>query len=92
MRLNKIRRSQLVAPFGPGALHILEGGVSVVTGGLDGWFKDRSGNSADPSELAKGVLVVREPRLETPLDVSHFRLAPGPENRAGEDDPELRRI
>lgn len=89
MRLNKIRRSQLVAPFGPGALHILEGGVSVVTGGLDGWFKDRSGNSADPSELAKGVLVVREPRLEAPLDVSHFRLAPGPENRAGEDDPEL---
>lgn len=89
MRLNKIRRSQLVAPFGPGALHILEGGVSVVTGGLDGWFRDRSGNPADPSELAKGVLVVREPRLEAPLGVSHFRLAPGPENRAGEDDPEL---
>jgi hypothetical protein len=89
MRLNPIRRSQLVAPFGPGALHVLEGGVAVVTGCLDHWFKDWNGNSADPLEIAKGPLLVREPRLEGPLGVSHFRMAPGPENRGDVDDPEL---
>jgi hypothetical protein len=89
MRLNPIRRSQLVAPFGPGAIHVLEGGVAVVTGGLDDWFKDRNGNSVDPQEISKGPLVVREPRLEIPLRVSHFRVAPGPENRGDSNDPEL---
>jgi len=89
MRLNPIRRSQLVAPFGPGALHVLEGGVAVVTGGLDEWFKDRNGNSVDSQEISKGPLVVREPRLEIPLGVSHFRVAPGPENRGDTNDPEL---
>jgi len=89
MRLNPIRRSQLVAPFGPGALHVLEGGVAVVTGGLDEWFKDRNGNAVDSQEISKGPLVVREPRLEIPLGVSHFRVAPGPENRGDTNDPEL---
>jgi len=89
MRLNPIRRSQLVAPFGPGALHVLEGGVAVVTGGLDDWFKDRRGNPADAQEILKGPLLVNEPRLEGPLRVSHFRLAPGPENRSDSGDPEL---
>jgi hypothetical protein len=54
MRLNPIRRTQLISPFGPGALHVLEGGVAVVTGGLDEWFKDRNGNPADSQEIAKG--------------------------------------
>lgn len=89
MRLNPIRRSQLVAPFGPGALHVLEGGVAVVTGGLDHWFKDWNGNPADPLELANGPLQFSEPRLEAPLGVSHFRMAPGPENRGDVADPEL---
>jgi hypothetical protein len=89
MRLNPIRRTQLVTPFGPGALHVLEGGVAVVTGGLDEWFKDRNGNAVDSQEISKGPLVVREPRLEIPLGVSHFRVAPGPENRGDTDDPEL---
>lgn len=89
MRLNPIRRSQLVAPFGPGALHVLEGGVAVITGGLDDWFKDRSGNTAHHDELNKGGLIIREARLEEPLGVSHFRVAPGPENRSNNDEPEL---
>ena len=89
MRLNPIRRTQLISPFGPGALHVLEGGVAVITGGLDEWFKDRNGNPADSQEIAKGPLVIREPRLEVPLGVSHFRIAPGPENRGDSDDPEL---
>ena len=31
----KVRRSQLVAPFGPGAMHVLSDGTSVITAGLD---------------------------------------------------------
>ena len=89
MSLTPIRRSQLVAPFGPGALPVWEGGVAVVTGGLDDWFKDRSGSPADHSEITRGPLLIREPRLEGPLGVSHFRLAPGPENRNNADEPEL---
>lgn len=89
MRLNSIRRAQLVAPFGPGALHVLEGGIAVVTGGLDDWFKDRSGNAADVADILNGPLFIREPRLEGPLEVSHFRLAPGPENRGDNEAPEL---
>lgn len=90
MRLNPIRRSQLVSPFGPGALHILEGGISVLTGGLDDWFKDEAGNFVDSDEINKGGLLVREPRLEEQLDVSHFRVAPGPENRDSIDEPLLK--
>lgn len=87
MRLNPLRRSQLVTPFGPGAIHVLEGGVAVVTGSLDEWFRDRKGNPADEEDLKKLPLWLREPRLEVSLGVSHFRMAPGPEDR--EDAKEL---
>lgn len=89
MALNPLRRSQLIAPFGPGSLHILEGGIAVVTGGLDDWFKDKNGNPSSDSFILDGPLYIREPRLEKQLGVSHFRLAPGPENRTDSDQPEL---
>lgn len=89
MRLNPIRRSQLISPFGPGAMHVLQGGVAVVTGGLDDWFQDRNGNATSQEVIVASPLYVREPRLELQLGVSHFRLAPGPENRADSEAPEL---
>jgi hypothetical protein len=89
MRLNPIRRSQLISPFGPGAMHVLQGGVAVVTGGLDNWFQDRNGNATSQEAIVASPLYVREPRLEAQLGVSHFRLAPGPENRADSEAPEL---
>lgn len=89
MRLNPIRRSQLISPFGPGAMHVLQGGVAVVTGGLDNWFQDRNGNATPQEVIVASPLYVREPRLEAQLGVSHFRLAPGPENRADSEAPEL---
>jgi hypothetical protein len=89
MRLNPLRRSQLVTPFGPGAIHVLEGGVAVVTGALDEWFRDRKGNHADEEDLKKLPLWLREPRLEASLGVSHFRMAPGPEDREDANELEL---
>lgn len=65
-----IRRSQLIAPFGTGALIIARNGVSLISGGLDHWF--------EREDLSGGVDVeefkVREWRLERLLRVDHFRL------------------
>ena len=86
---NSLRRSQLVTPFGPGAINILKGGVSVITGGLDKWFQDQHGNDYGTEKLIKRNLVVKEPRLEGLLDVSHFRLPPSDANRLNTDEPSI---
>lgn len=76
--MNTLRRSQLIAPFGVGAIHVLKGGRAVVTAGLDFWFADRT--SGEPASAEQLVAVrVDEPRLKRFLDVSHFRMPPGPE-------------
>lgn len=67
-----MRRSQLVSPFGVGAMSVLVDGTSVITKGLDDWFKVKSaGELVDPTEF-----VVHDWRLEKRLAVSHFRLPP----------------
>ncbi|MFB8051657.1 DrmB family protein [Streptomyces rubiginosohelvolus] len=43
----KVRRSQLVAPFGPGAMHVLSDGTSVITAGLDHWFRHGIGRNQE---------------------------------------------
>jgi hypothetical protein len=73
---HSVRRNQLIAPFGVGAIHILRGGKAVVTAGLDYWFKDPT--NADPEQIS-AVQITDEPRLQARLGVTHFRLPPGPE-------------
>ena len=65
-----IRRSQLIAPFGTGALVVSRSGTSLISGGLDHWYEreDRSGG-VDIEEFK-----VHEWRLEGLLEVDHFRL------------------
>ena len=65
-----IRRSQLIAPFGTGALIVARNGASLISGGLDHWYEreDESGG-VDIEEFK-----VREWRLERLLSVGHFRL------------------
>lgn len=67
-----LRRNQLIAPFGVGALHVLKGSRVVVTAGLDFWFR-----GANLEQIA--IVKINEPRLEERLHVSHFRLPPGEE-------------
>ena len=74
MFLNTIRRAQLITPFGPGALHTLKNGTSVITGGLDHWFKNNAGGYASDDQLKE--YTIREWRLERSLNVSHFRAGP----------------
>lgn len=65
-----IRRSQLIAPFGVGALVVVPGGTSLVVAGLDYWYKSIR-EDVDPQEYR-----FSEWRLQALLDVDHFRLPP----------------
>jgi hypothetical protein len=40
-----IRRAQLIAPFGVGAMMVVQDGISLITTGLDHWFKREDGSS-----------------------------------------------
>jgi hypothetical protein len=80
-----VRRSQLIAPFGAGAMLVVKGGTSLISCGLDHWYKRESGDNQkiDPEEF-----VLEEWRLQRLLKVSHFRLPPDfRENRLGENVP-----
>ncbi len=72
MNLNPIRRSQLIAPTGPGALYVLKGGVSVIACGLDYWYqRETSQHGLNSKEFE-----VREYRLEKMLKVKTFKQPP----------------
>lgn len=67
-----IRRAQLIAPFGVGAMVVVPGGTSLVIGGLDYWYISHDQKSSvDPTEFE-----FEEWRLQALLGVSHFRLPP----------------
>lgn len=85
MKFSPIRRAQLIAPFGVGAMFTAPDGTGMITCGLDGWF-DSSNASLDEDEF-----IVKEWRLETQLRVNHFRLPPDHRRRTrqGEQTPNL---
>ena len=69
-----LRRAQLVTPTGVGAITVDKDGTSLVTAGLDYWFRRQGGN--DPMEAELNEFRIREWRLEQQLGVSHFRMPP----------------
>ncbi|MBN1922095.1 MAG: DUF1998 domain-containing protein [Anaerolineae bacterium] len=72
MRRNPIRRSQLIAPFGVGSMIVVQGGVGLLTAGLDHWYEREVGKGdVDVQEYC-----VHEWRLAKLLGVDHFRLPP----------------
>lgn len=79
MTSGKIRRAQLVSPFGIGAMSVLVDGTSVITAGLDHWFP------TDNTDLALEDFVVHDWRLEARLNVKEFRLPPNWRAGAGDD-------
>ncbi|HAJ58089.1 MAG TPA: hypothetical protein DCP31_01470 [Cyanobacteria bacterium UBA8543] len=67
-----IRRAQLIAPYGVGAMIVVRDGTSLITAGLDHWYQREDGrNDVDQSEFR-----VEEWRLAQQLRVDHFRLPP----------------
>lgn len=82
---NPIRRGQLIAPFGVGAMVVGKGGVAMVTGALDYWY--RRSDERSPSEDSLREFRVDEWRLQKRLGVDHFRLPPDwRERQAGGDE------
>jgi hypothetical protein len=65
-----IRRTQLISPFGIGAMVDFPRDESLMPAGLDAWPYAKQECPADSGWL------VREERLEARLGVSHFRLPP----------------
>lgn len=70
-----IRRAQLIAPFGVGAMIVVRDGTSLISGGLDHWYKYEDGDD-DPSKLDLDEFKIEEWRLQRQLKVDHFRLPP----------------
>ncbi|WP_126580115.1 DUF1998 domain-containing protein [Tengunoibacter tsumagoiensis] len=73
MAKNPIRRAQLIAPFGVGAMMVVKDGTSLISGGIDHWYKSEKGfdKNVDETEFR-----VEEWRLQRLLNVNHFRLPP----------------
>lgn len=82
MSSGSIRRAQLVAPFGVGAMSILVNGTSVITAGLDYWYTVN-----DSALLEFNEYRVQDWRLEQRLRVREFRLPPDYRIRRQGDDP-----
>lgn len=67
-----IRRAQLIAPFGVGAMVVVRDGTSLITAGLDHWYEREDGQeNVEQSEFR-----VEEWRLAQQLGVDHFRQPP----------------
>lgn len=73
MSNSPIRRSQLIAPFGVGALFVTKEGVSLIGAGLDHWFPS-GGAASDNFDATE--FQIEEWRLQRELDVDYFCLPP----------------
>ena len=73
MTRGTVRRAQLVAPFGVGAITVVPDGTALLTAGLDYWYRASDGSSA---AVDMDEYIVEEWRLQEVLRVNHFRLPP----------------
>lgn len=86
-----VRRAQLIAPFGVGAVTVVPNGTSLIAGGLDHWFeREETGDDSQTVDLDEFRL--EEWRLQAELRVSHLRLPPDwrTKKRYGGDVPNLK--
>lgn len=73
MTKGPIRRGQLIAPFGVGAMVVVRNGLSLISTGLDHWFEHEEGKDF---KIDENEYKVEEWRLQARLGVDHFRLPP----------------
>ena len=64
---DEIRQGTIIQTTGPGAMTILQKGVSVMVPGLDAWYLDASGNQDIPEES-----ILLDANLANALGVEHF--------------------
>jgi hypothetical protein len=82
MKHSPMRRAQLIAPFGVGAMFTAPDGTGMITAGLDGWF-DPTDPDVDIEEFR-----VTEWRLEHNLKVAELRLPPDHRRRTRGQEPQ----
>lgn len=70
-----VRRGQLIAPFGVGAMTVVPNGTSLIAAGLDHWY-EREDTGDDSQSVDLDEYRLEEWRLQAELRVSHFRLPP----------------
>ncbi|MFC1770053.1 DrmB family protein [Nitrospirota bacterium] len=70
-----IRRAQLIAPFGVGAMMVVKDGTSVIATGLDHWYENEILGATGPS-IDLSEFIIEEWRLSKLLRVDHFRSPP----------------
>jgi Domain of unknown function (DUF1998) len=70
-----VRRAQLIAPFGVGAMTVVPNGTSLVAAGLDHWY-EREDTGDDSQTVDLDEFSLEEWRLQAELRVSHLRLPP----------------
>ena len=81
-----VRRGQLIAPFGVGAMLVTRDGTGLITAGLDHWYKRES--DVPNEETQTEEFKFQEWRLQELLKVDHFRLPPDyRRRRRGQDIP-----
>ena len=80
-----IRRAQLIAPFGVGAMLVVKDGTSLICGGLDYWYKHEDDNS-ESNKIILEEFKVEEWRLQGRLRVDHFRLPPDYRTKRYDED------
>lgn len=70
-----VRRAQLIAPFGVGALTVVPNGTSLIAAGLDHWY-EREDTGDDSQTVDLDEFRLEEWRLQAEFRVNHFRLPP----------------
>ena len=77
-----LRQSQIIAPFGPGSMHMDRFGVSLICCGLDHWFGE------SPQHDIEEFKIDDEWRIQRDLHVNHLRRPPDyRRSQAGMDVP-----
>jgi len=81
-----VRRGQLIAPFGVGAMLVTRDGTGLITAGLDHWYKRESDDPTKETQIEE--FKFQEWRLQELLKVDHFRVPPDyRRRRRGQDIP-----
>ncbi|MFH0985183.1 MAG: DUF1998 domain-containing protein [Candidatus Omnitrophota bacterium] len=81
MTKGPIRRAQLIAPFGVGAMVIVKDGTSLITAGLDHWYQHEP--NYEDEVVDRNEYIINEWRLQRLLRVNHFRNPPDFRTRKG---------
>lgn len=87
MPIGGVRRAQLIAPFGVGAMLTFESGISLICCGLDHWYERETAGEDKHKDIDIEEYMVSEWRLARELGADHFRLPPDYRERRKYQEP-----